>query len=170
MGWKTKTLIILALLMALAGGAWMGFSIRARYQGNDYVMQMTTAFNAAALVNGDETYTDEGRAVISAYEGRRYVVIPENYKAVVSLLRKDYVMSMFRRVSKDAPLQITVCDGARLQIEPDPDSVDGALIAFTADSGRRFTMHVRGGNIWKQLVEYATVGHGERLNLPLEEG
>ena len=75
-----------------------------------------------------------------------------------------------RRVGGDAPLEITVCGAARLLIEPDADSVDGALIAFTADSGRRFTMHVRGGNIWKQLVEYATVGHGERLNLPLEEG
>ncbi len=169
MGWKMKTLIALGLAMALAGGAWMGFSIRARYQGNDYVMQMTTAFNAAALVNGEETYTDEARAVISAYGGRRYVIIPENYKAVVSLLRKDYVMPPFRRVSKDAPLEITVCGGARLQAEPDPDGVDGALIRFTADNGRRFDMHVRGGNIWKQIVEYATVGHGDRLNLALGE-
>ena len=170
MGWKLKTLLVLGLAMALVGCAWLGYSVRARYQGNDYVMQMTTAFNAAALVNGEETYTDPDRAVISAFEGQRYVILPENYKAVVSLLRKDSVMPPFRRVSADAPLEITVCGAARLRIEPDAGSVDGALVSFTADSGRRFTMHVRGGNIWKQIVEYATVGHGERLNLPLGEG
>ena len=167
MGWKGKTLIALALAMALVGAVWMGYSIRARYHGNEYVMKMTLAFNAAALANGEETYTDPDRAVISACGGQRYVIVPENYKAIVSLLRKDCAMPLFRRPGKDAPLEITVCNSARLRLEPDPDSVDGALVAFTADSGQRFTMHVRGGNIWKQIVAYATVGHGEHPNLPL---
>ena len=38
---------------------------------------------------------------------------------------------------------------------------------FTADNGKHFTMHVRGGNIWKQLIEYTTVGHSDRRNLQL---
>ena len=76
-------------------------------------------------------------------------------------------MPVFRRIRGDAPLSICICDGARLLIEPDRDSVDGALISFTTDAGKRYTMHVRGGNIWKQIVEYATVGHSQRQNLPL---
>lgn len=167
MGWKLKALVAIGLAMALVGCAWLGYAVHARYQGNVYIVRMTTAFNAAALVNGEETYTDADRAVISAYEGRRYVINPDNYKPLVSLLRKDCAMPMFRRVGKDAPLEIVVCGGARLDIRPDPDSVDGALIAFNDDTGRRFTMHVRGGNIWKQLVEYATAGHSGHPNLPL---
>ncbi len=167
MGWRLKIIVLFALAFFLFGCLWLGFSVYARYQGNDYLMQVTAAFNAAALVNGEETYTEPDKAVISAFEGKRYVVLPENYKAIVSLLRKDHVMPVFRRVGKDAPLSIDICGGARLRIEPDRDSVDGALVSFAADGGKRYTMHVRGGNIWEQLVRYATVGHSQYLNLPL---
>lgn len=164
MGWKLKTAAVIAFAMALVGCVWLGYAVRARYQGNEYVVQVTNAFNAAALVNGEETFTDPERAVVSAYEGRQYVILPENYKGFVSLLRKDCAMPMFRRVGSDAPLSITICGSGQLRIEPDPDSIDGALIAFTSGAGGRFTMHVRGGNIWRQLVEYATTGHGKNRN------
>ena len=167
MGWKLKTVVFLTLGLFMAGCLWLGYVVYARYQGNGYIVHVATSFNAAALVNGEETYTEPDRAVISAFEGRRYVVLPENYKPLVSLLRKDSAMPMFRRVGQDAPLTIAVCGSAQLRIEPDRDSVDGALIAFTDESGKRFTVHVRGGNIWKQIVEYATVGHGQYRNLPL---
>ena len=167
MGWKLRILAFLAFGMFLVGCVWIGYVVVARYQGNGYLMEMTASFNAAALVNGEETYTEPDKAVISTYEGQRYVILPDNYKAIVSLLRKDHAMPLLRRVGKDAPLSISICDGAQLRIEPDRDSVDGALISFVADSGKHFTMHVRGGNIWKQLIEYATVGHGEKKNLPL---
>ncbi len=167
MGWKLKTAVCLALVFFLGSCAWLGFTIYARYQGNAYLVAVTASFNAASLVNGEETYTEPDKAVISAFEGRRYVVVPENYKAIVSLLRKDHVMPMFRRVGKDAPLAITLCGSAQLRIEPDRDSDDGALVFFAGDGGKRYTMHVRGGNIWKQFLEYATVGHSGNKNLPL---
>ena len=109
MGWKLKTVVILALGIFVAGCLWLGYMVYARYQGNDYLMQMPAAFNAALLVNGDETYTEPDKAVICAYEGQRYVILPDNYKAIVSLLRKDSAMPLFRRVGDDAPLTI-VCD------------------------------------------------------------
>ena len=167
MGWKLKTIVFLTLAVFLAGCAWLCFVVYARYQGNDYLVDITASFNAASLVNGEETYTDPDRAVISTYEGQSYVIIPENYKAVVSLLRKDHVMTLFRRIGKDAPLKITVCGSAEIRIEPDRGSDDGALIDFVDAGGKRYVMHVRGGNIWKQFIEYATVGHSVNRNLPL---
>lgn len=165
MSWRLKTVVLLALAAFLATCLWLGYAVHARHQGNEYVMQLGVAFNATALLNGEETYTDPERAIISAYEGRRYVILPENYKALVSLLRKDHAMPLFRRVGKDAPLAITICDCTTIQAEPDGE--DGALVCLVTDAGKRFTMHVRGGNIWKQILEYATVGHSENQNIPL---
>ena len=167
MGWRLKLVAILALMILVGGCAWLSYAVYARYQGNDYNVALAASFNAAALVNGEETYSSSDSAVISAYEGKRYVVLPDNYKAIVSLLRKDNAMPMFRRVGKDAPLSIAICDSAALRIEPDGNGDDEALIEFTDDAGKRYTMHVRGGNIWKQIVEYATVGHGEHRNIAL---
>ena len=165
MTWRLKTVVLLVLVIFVTTCLWLGYAVHARYQGNEYVMELGIAFNAAALLNGEETYTDPDRAVVSAYEGQQYVILPENYKALVSLLRKDHAMPLFRRVGKDAPLAITICDCTTIQAEPDGE--DGALVCLVTDAGKRFTMHVRGGNIWKQLVEYATAGHGERLNIAL---
>ncbi len=167
MGWRMKTVVIFAVVLFVVTTAWLGFVVYARYQSNDYSVQVAAAFNAALLVNGEETFTDPERAVISGYQGQRYVIVPENYKAIVSLLRKDCAMPPFKRAGKDAPLTITVCDSATIHIRPDGDGVDAALIDFTAGDGRRYAMHVRGGNIWKQFVEYATAGHGQNKNLPL---
>lgn len=167
MGWRMKTVVIFAVVLFVATTAWLGFVVYARYQSNDYSVQVAAAFNAALLVNGEETFTDPDRAVISGFQGRRYVIVPENYKAIVSLLRKDCAMPPFKRAGKDAPLTITVCDSATISIRPDGDGVDAALIDFTAGDGKRYAMHVRGGNIWKQFVEYATAGHGQNKNLPL---
>ena len=148
---------------------WFGdkvkYSIKLLYKGNEYTLQLTAAFNAAALLNGEETYTEPDKAVISACDGQRYVILPENYKALVTLLRKDHAMPPFRRVGQDAPLSITICGCTTLRVAPEDD--DNALVSLTTDTGKRFTMHVRGGNIWKQILEYATVGHSENRNLAL---
>ena len=167
MSWKAKLCIAFVIVFLLSGIFMLGYFVRARYQGNAYFVQVTAAFNAAALLNGEETYTDPERAVISSYGGARHVIVPENYKALVSLLRKENAMPLFRRVAGDAPLTIAICDSARLRIEPDQGSVDGALVAFEAGDGHRYTMHIRGGNIWTQLLEYATTGHGEWKNVDL---
>ena len=89
MGWKMKTFVIFAVILFVVTTAWLGFVVYARYQANDYSVEVAAAFNAATLVNGEETFTDPDRAVISSYQRQRYVIIPENYKAIVSLLRKD---------------------------------------------------------------------------------
>ena len=165
MTWRLKTVVLLVLVIFVTTCLWLGYAVHARYQGNEYVMELGIAFNAAALLNGEETYTDPDRAVVSAYEGQQYVILPENYKALVFLLRKDHAMPLFRRVREDAPLSITICDCTALRVEPESD--DGALVSLTTDAGKRFTMHVRGGNIWKQILEYATIGHSENRNLAL---
>ena len=167
MGWKLKTTVLLSLGILLVVSLGFGYVVYARYQGNAYAVQIAASFNAASLVNGQETYTQPDRAVVSSYEGRRFVILPDNYNALVSLLRKDHAMPPFRRVGEDAPLSIVICDSARLRIAPDGDSVDGAFVCYTDDAGKQYTMHVRGGNIWKQLVEYATTGYAKRRNLAL---
>lgn len=165
MSWKLKIVVFLALGFLVAGILGFGYVVYARYQGNEYALQLAAAFNAASLLNGEQTYTEPDRAAIGAYEGKRYVILPENYKAIVSLLRKEHAMPPFRRVGEEAPLSITICDSTRLLIEP--DGVDAALVCLTTDAGERFTMHVRGGNIWKQILTYATAGHSEDRNIPL---
>ena len=167
MSWKLKILVFTALGALLVYLAGLGYLVYARYQANEYVLQVAAAFNAASLVNGEETYTEPDKAVIADCEGKRYVILPENYRAIIALLRKDHAMPMFRRVGKDAPLKITICDSAVLRIKPDEGSIDGALVSFTNDAGKRFTMHVRGGNIWKQILGYTTTGSSEYRNLPL---
>lgn len=165
MGWKSKAIVSLALVIFVATCLWLGYAVRARYQGNEYVLQLAAAFNAASLLNGEETYTDPDRAAVSTHEGQRYVILPENYKAVSFLLRKDHVMPLFRRVGADAPLTISICGCTGIRVEPDGD--DGALVCLVTDAGKTFTMHVRGGNIWKQILEYATTGHSENRNIAL---
>ena len=87
MKWYVKALIIAAVttLVIYIGG--MIYVVRAKYSMNDYVVHLGAAFNAATIVNATETYTDEERAVIAEYEGRRAVIIPENYKPLQSYLR-----------------------------------------------------------------------------------
>ena len=165
MGWKLRAAVIFVVGFLIAGCLWFGYVVRARYQGNEYVVQLTAAFNAASLVNGEETYTDAERAVVSEYDGRRYVVLPENYKAIVSLLHRHNAMPLLRRVGKDAPLSIVICDAARIRVEPEGE--DAAYVSLVTDAGKGFTMHIRGGNIWKQILEYATLGHSENRNIPV---
>ena len=165
MGWKSKTVVFLTLAVFVATCLWLGYAVYARYQGNEYVLQLAAAFNAASLLNGQETYTDPDRAAISTHEGQQYVILPENYKALSFLLRKDHAMPLFDRVKADAPLSIAICDCTRIRVGPDGE--DGALVSLVTDGGRAFTMHVRGGNIWKQILEYATTGHMENRNIAL---
>ena len=101
MSWKAKICIILVLVFLLSGILMLGFFVHARYRGNAYFVEVTAAFNAAALLNGEETFTDPERAVISTYDGTKHVIVPENYKGLVSLLRKENAMPPFRRISKD---------------------------------------------------------------------
>ena len=168
MGWRSKILVFVALGVFVFGCVWLGYAVNARTKGNEYMIQLAASFNAAMLINAEETFTDPDRAIISACEGQRYIIIPENYSAVLSLLHKDHVMPMIRRVGKDAPLSISICGSTSISIEPDRDSVDGALILFVTDTGKRFTKHVRGGNFWTQILEYTTVGFPTRHNLPLQ--
>jgi len=164
-GWKSKAVVVFTLVFLVAGLMWLGYAVYARYQGNEYVLQLTAAFNAASLVNGEETFTEPDKAAISSYDGRQYVILPENYKAIVSLLHRDNVMPMLRRVRADAPLSICICESTRLYVEPETE--DSAWVGLVDESGKRFTMHIHGGNIWKQIIEYATTGHSENKNIVL---
>ena len=167
MSWKGKLLIGIAAAILLTAIFFMIYVVRAKYRSNEYILQLGAAFNAAILVNGDETLTDPEYAVISEYDGKKYLIVPENYKALNTLLRKDAVMPIFGNSLKDAPLSIRICDTALVRIRPNKHSVDGASIYF--DTGtQHFYMHVKGGNIWTQILSWATKGSTHYDNIPLE--
>ena len=163
-----RLLIGFAAFMLAVGIFFFVYVIRAKYEANEYIIQLGASFNAASLLNGAETYTDPEKAVIAEYDGVRTVIVPENYKALNTLLRKDCVMPLLPDSFKNAPLTITVCGQAVITIQPEKNSVDSAQIRF--DTGTHtYCMRVSGGNVWTMLVQYATEGSNSYKNISLSE-
>ena len=50
MGWKLRAAVIFVVGFLIAGCLWFGYVVHARYQGNEYVVQLTAAFNAVLAV------------------------------------------------------------------------------------------------------------------------
>ena len=71
------TMIILAFsaLFLFIGG--MVYVVKAKYALNDYTMQVGFGFNAAMMVNAEETHMDADKAVIAQYEGKRVVIVDD---------------------------------------------------------------------------------------------
>lgn len=166
--WGGRILITASLLLLAFGIFFLVYIIRAKYASNNYILRLGASFNAASLVNGAETFTEPEKAVITEYNGSRYVVLPENYKALNMLLRKDCASPLFPGSFADAPLTISICSDTLLRIRPDRGSVDGAVVSFETE-GHRYVMHIRGGNIWTQLLTYATEGDRRNPNILLPD-
>ncbi len=163
----TKLLTVLAICVLLFVILGFGYLVRAKYQMNEYTIQLGAALNAATLVNATETHTDDQNAVIASYQGRRVVIIPENYKALKAYLLQDHAMPPFGSVDEEKALSITICGESHLVIQGDKNG-QGALIRFVS-SGKSMLMHVSGGDIWEKILQIALEGRSNRLNLPLNQ-
>lgn len=166
MKWYTKLLVFLAIGTLLFVIFGFSYVIRAKYQMNEYNIQLGVAFNAATFVNATETFTDEENAVIATYEGKSAVIVPENYKALQSYLRRDYAMPPFGKVKDEGALHISICGESHLYIQGDKDG-QGALLRLDTD-GKSFLMHVTGGDLWEKILKVSMDGRNDYPNIPLE--
>lgn len=165
MKWYTKLLVFLSIatLAFVIGG--MTYVVRAKYSMNEYSVQLGTAFNAATMVNATQTHTQPDEAVIASYNGQQSVIVPENYKALQSYLRRDHAMPLFGWVDREQALHVSICAQSHLYITGDRDG-QGALIRFES-AGEKFLMHVRGGDLWEKIVKICLEGTSKYPNLPL---
>lgn len=163
MKWYTKLLIFLGIGTLVFVIVGMGYVIKAKYQMNEYTLQLGAAFNAATMVNATETFTDPDRAVIINYNGQETILVPENYKALLSYLRRDHAMPFLSYLDKETALHISVCNKSHLFIQGDRDG-QGALIHFET-AGKAYRMHVSGGDLWEKIVTICTKGRNNYPNL-----
>ena len=166
MKWYTKLLVLIAIATLLFVIFGMGYLVNAKYKMNEYSVQLGAAFNAATYVNATETHTDAENAVIANYQGRSSVIVPENYKALQSYLRRDYAMPPFGKVKEEGALHISICGESHLYIQGDKDG-QGALLRLDTD-GKSFLMHVTGGDLWEKILKIALEGRNDYPNIPLE--
>lgn len=162
MKWYLKLLIIAALTTLIFYIGSMVYLVVAKYEMNDYVVEMGAAFNAATIINATETHTDPESAVIAEYNGQSAVIVPENYKALQSYLRRDHAMPPIAFINKENALHIAVCDKSHLYIQGDKDG-QGALIRLES-SGEKYTMHVTGGDLWDKILTIALDGTTKNPN------
>ena len=153
----------LAALLLLIGG--MIYVVRAKYALGDYTMQTAMQFNAAMMVNAEETYTDEARAVIAEYAGARAVIAPENYRAVLSCLTRQAAMPLYARVDEETAMHICICGSTDAYIAPDADG-EGFTVDWRSPEGR-LVMHTAGGNHWERLMTLCMEGSQKAQNIPL---
>ena len=168
MSWKIKTLLFLVILLLILGTAGMIYLIRARMQGTEYQFQVDAVLAAARAANGGEALPDPDRAVIASWEGRRTVIAPGNYQALSSYLRRDAAMPLLARVDPEGALKIVCCSEAELLARPTDGTGDRVLVRLTTQ-GRTFTMHIKGGNLWQNLLACCTEGTYHDQNLSLDQ-
>lgn len=152
-----------AALFLFIGG--MVYVVKAKYALNDYTLQVGLSFNAAMMVNASETMTDEDSAVIAEYDGKRVIIVPENYKAVQTCLLRQAAMPLFGRVRHEGALHISLCGEAEVYIQPDSDGE-----GFTAEwisAGKRFVMHTAGGGHWQRMLTLCFEGSSRMPNIEL---
>lgn len=162
-----RILLIVTIFLLVAGIGFLIFSIHARLTTSEYMFQVDAVLSAASIANQNEPLTETDKAVIADYEGRRTVIVPGNYKALSSYLRKDAYLQPLQHIDKKNALKITVCDEAIFYIVPkngDPDKV----YVLLETNGRSFRMHASGGNQWSSLLAVCTKGTYHDDNIPLE--
>lgn len=168
MNWKMKALVWMTVLLLALGAAGMIYLIRARMQGTEYQFQVDAVLAAAQAANGGEALTDPDRAVIASWEGMRAVISPGNYQALSSYLRRDAAMPLLARLDPEGALKIVCCNEAELLARPTDETGDRVLVRLTTQ-GRTFTMHIKGGNLWVNLLACCTEGTYHHRNLPLDQ-
>ena len=163
-----RILIIFTVLMLACGIAFLVFSINTRLRGTEYQFQVDAILTAASIANGEDPLTtDPALSLTAEYEGRKTVVVPENYLALSSYLKKDAASMLFSAVNRENALKLTVCDIATLWLSPKNGSED---IVFVDLVTKDQTFHVRtdGGNQWEAILKCCMKGTYHDDNIPLE--
>lgn len=163
MKWYIKALIIAAITTLIIYICGMVYVVKAKYAMNDYVLQLGAAFNAATIVNATETHTDPERAVIAEYQGESAVIVPENYKALQSYLRRDHAMPPIAFIDREKSLHISICETSHLYIQSDKDG-QGALVCLES-ADEKYTMHVTGGDLFDKILTVSLHGTHKNPNL-----
>ena len=162
----SRVLIILIVLFLAAGIAFMVWTVHARMTGNEYDFQVEAVLSAAEIANGGEPLTDADRAVVAEYGGRRWIVVPGNYRALLSYLRKDYVAMPFQSIDTEKALKLSVCGVAEIWAAPKDASGDVVYVRL-ATGGKTFRVRTDGGNLWSNLLTCCTTGTYHDKNIPL---
>ncbi len=160
-------LLVLTIVLLLFGIGWMIFSVNSRLTGTEYQFQVDAVLAAAKIENGGEPLTDPGKAVVAEYEGRRAVVVPANYAALSSYLRKDAASPLFLSIQPEKSLKLTVCGEAEIYAMPEEGNGDVVLIQMTTQ-GRTFRIRTDGGNQWSSLLRCCMEGTYHDANIPLD--
>ena len=95
------------------------------------------------------------------------MVVPGNYTALSSWLRKDAASLPFLSIDKEKALKLTVCNEAVFYAVPDNGSEDVVLIELTT-MGRTFRIRTDGGNQWQSLLTCCMKGSYHDDNIPLD--
>ena len=165
MKWYSKLIISIGILSLIAAIGGMIYVVNAKNLMNEYTVQSTAVFNAAMLINADETFTDEEHAVIASFEDTQAVVIPENYKSVLYYLRENAAAPLFASRSRGSTLTISLCGGPVFTVSFDSD---GEKATVELDTGEKvFRMRIRGINLREHLLNCALKGTAAGQNLPL---
>ena len=162
----SRGLIIFTVVMLVGGIVFIGYLLRARTQANEYLFQVDAVLSACMVVNQGEPLTDADKAVIAEYDGQKAVVVPDNYAALSSYLRKDAVMPLLLQIDRSKALKITFCGQAVLYAVPADDTGDKVLLCLET-GGQTLSMHIRGGNLWINLVACCMTGTYHDKNIPL---
>ena len=161
-----RILAVAAVLLLVCGIVFMVFSINARMTASEYQFQVDAILYAATVANQGEPVTEADKAVISEYEGKKTVIVPGNYTALSSYLRKDVAMPPFLQIDKSRALKITVCGEAVFYAVPSDTSEDVVLVRLESN-GSVFQMRTDGGNQWTNLLNCCTKGTYHDDNIPL---
>ena len=116
---------------------------------------------------GDITVSDPSLSVTAEYEGRKAVVVPGNYMALSSYLRKDAASMLFFSMDREKALKLTVCDIATIYIAPQNESGDVVLIELVTKN-QVYHMRTDGGNQWDNLLACCMKGTYHDDNISLE--
>ena len=163
-----RILIIFTIVFLVLGIGLLAFSIYSRTNGTEYQFQVDAVLGAAFIANEEDPLTtDPDRAVIAEYDGRKAVIVPNNYMALSSYLRKDSASMLFFSINREKAIKLTVCNEAVFYIAPQENSEDVAYVELST-MGQTFHMRTDGGNQWKNLLNCCTKGTYHDENIPLE--
>ena len=165
---RYRILFVFFCLFLVAGIAFLAFCIHSRNTLNEYLFQTEAILASAQVANGGETTADPEKAILSDYEGKRYVIAPENYRALLSYLRKGAGAALHVPIDPENTLKLTVCGEAIFEIAPEKGNVDVVLIRLTS-RGKTFQIRTTGGNQWTSLLACCTKGTYRGENLLLEQ-
>ena len=162
-----RILGIFTIVFLVFGIGFLVFSIYSRTRIPEYQFQVDVLTAASIANQEDPLTTDPDKAVIAEYEGRKTVVVPNNYTALASYLRKDSACMLFFSINREKALKLTICNEAVLYLAPQGNSSDVVLVELST-MGQTFYMRTDGGNQWKNLLDCCMKGTYHDDNIPLE--